>query len=98
MTEKSETWTVPSYLQLQWHSWGDEQFAVFNTLSGETHCMNLTAALLLQHLEERPATVDSLVAEIRDALPDGADAAALEQVESLIEEFDQIGLIAPVRP
>lgn len=98
MTKKSETWTVPSYLRLQWHSWGDEQFAVFNTLSGETHCMNSTAALLLQHLEERPATIDGLVAEIRNALPDGADLAALDQIAGLIEEFDQIGLIAPVRP
>jgi PqqD family protein of HPr-rel-A system len=98
MTETSDRWTVPSYLQLRWHCWADEQFAVFNTLSGETHCLNWTAALFLQLLEERPATPEALVAEIRKALPDDAEIVALSQmVESLIEEFDKVGLIAPVR-
>jgi PqqD family protein of HPr-rel-A system len=99
MTEHHEVWTVPNYLQLQWRSWSDEnddQFAVFNTLSGETHCLNFTAWLILQRLEERPSTADALAAEMRAAIPD-AEADVHPRITSLLKEFDEMGLIAPVR-
>lgn len=101
MTEHVELWMVPARSQLQWHSWGDAadaQFVVFNPSSGETHCLNFVAALILQYLEERPYSVDALAAEIRKAIPEGTEAGALVNFAGLLQEFDEIGLIAPVRP
>jgi len=99
MSEKLQIWKVPDYLQLQWHSWGDagsEEFVVFNTLSGETHCVNFTTALVLQYLEERPASADVLAAEIRNAVLDDASVKALDHIAELLAEFDQVGLVTAV--
>lgn len=101
MPDDRKIWTVPDYLQLRWHSWGeaeDGQFVVFNGFSGETHCLNLTAALALEYLETHAAGADALCAAIRPALPAGAESDALRQIENLLSEFDRVGLIAPVRP
>jgi PqqD family protein of HPr-rel-A system len=101
MPDNQKIWTVPDYLQLRWHSWGeaeDAQFVVFNSFSGETHCLNFTAALALEYLEAHAANADTLCAAIRQALPAGAETDALQQIAELLSEFDQVGLIAPVRP
>lgn len=101
MTENRQLWKVPAYLRLQWHSWGDagsEEFVVFNPFSGETHCLNVTTAWILQYLEDRPASVEMLVAELRRLLPDDAGVKALDHIAELLAEFDQVGLIAAVRP
>lgn len=101
MPNDQKIWTVPDYLQLRWHSWGeaeDAEFIVFNSFSGETHCLNFTAALVLEYLETHAAGADTLCAAIRQALPAGAETDALRQIENLLGEFDQIGLIAAVRP
>lgn len=100
MTGNAELWAVPEWLQLRWHSWGDgenEQFVVFNALSGETHCLNLMTALVLQRLQECPASAATLAAELREELPGDADKQILEGLEGLLKELDRVGLIALVR-
>jgi PqqD family protein of HPr-rel-A system len=99
MTENSQIWKVPDYLQLLWHSWSDagsEEFVVFNTFSGETHCVNFTAALVLQYLEGRAASADVLTAEIWKAVPDDVSVKALDHIAELLAEFDQVGLVTAV--
>jgi PqqD family protein of HPr-rel-A system len=99
MAQASQLWGIPDHLELLWHSWGtgpDEQFAVFNTASGETHCLNLTAALVLQFLETSPASLEDITINIGTGSPSVVDAPALSQISELLQEFDQIGLIAPV--
>jgi len=99
MANEHQIWRVPDYLQLRWQSWGEAentQFVVFNCFSGETHCLNLTAGLVLQYLETEGASAAALSAAIRRALPAGANADALRQIPDLLHEFDQVGLIASV--
>ena len=101
MGNEHKIWSVPDYLQLRWRSWGEaenEEFIVFNSFSGETHCLNFTAALVLQHLNEHAASADVLCAAIRGALPPDGNSDALREIDELLREFDQVGLIAPVYP
>ena len=99
MAKEHVRWMVPDYLELYWHSWGDganEEFVVFNNFSGETHCLNFTAALVLQYLEEHAVSADAVAAAIQKVLPADANVKAFRQIRDLLEEFDQVGLIAPV--
>jgi len=101
MANEHQIWRVPDYLQLRWQSWGEAentQFVVFNCFSGETHCLNLTAGLVLHYLQTEAASASELSAAIQQALPGGANADALQQIPDLLREFDQVGLIAPVSP
>ena len=100
MIDDVPVWSVPEAVNLKWRSWpgeeGAAEFVVFNTASGETHFLNLTAALVLRCLEEQPATAKTLMAEIRKGLSVDADASGLDQIPELLEKLDQVGLIARV--
>jgi PqqD family protein of HPr-rel-A system len=102
MIEDSDLWSIPEAATLKWRSWagegGTDDFVVFNSASGETHFLNLTAALVLRCLEERRATAKALMAEIRDALPPDADTSGLDQIPELLEKLDEVGLITRAYP
>jgi PqqD family protein of HPr-rel-A system len=89
-------WCVPSCARLQWRQWEDGSLA-YHTKSGQTHYLNLFAASALQLLAERPATAAELAEEIRLAAGH-SDVTGLEQIPALLEQFAELGLIAPFSP
>ena len=79
----SISWKVPQECRLEWRSFGSLHI-VFNPASGDTHLLNAVSAAVLRSLEETPSTIDELQAR-----------SNATDVEALIEELDELGLIAP---
>ncbi len=48
---------------LKWRSWNDE-FVVYNDLTGDTHRLDAVAARVLQELSRHPATLDEVVSRL----------------------------------
>ncbi|HUN49840.1 MAG TPA: HPr-rel-A system PqqD family peptide chaperone [Candidatus Sulfotelmatobacter sp.] len=96
MTGRERSWRVPVRTRLLWRSY-EEHFIVYNCASGQTHYLNLLAAMALQQMEERPATIDELGQRIR--VQAGVDdIAGLAQLPALVAQLDELGLIAPTPP
>ena len=96
MAEPLRYWSVAPQTRLLWRSY-DDHFMVYNCASGQTHYLNLLAAMALQQMEERPATIEDLSQRIR-ADAGVEDIAGLDQLPSLVAQLDELGLIAPSAP
>lgn len=71
----SQLWQIAPGQQLA--SWGwDDEFVVYNNLSGDTHLLDADSVELLALLQRAPASIDALAAHLTDGL-DPDDAAAL---------------------
>jgi len=92
-----QSWNVPRGTRLVWKSYGDE-FVVYNCASGHTHYLNLLAAIALEHLQERPATIEELAERIRGDIEVEGKIEGLAQLPDLVAQFDELGLIAPLAP
>jgi PqqD family protein of HPr-rel-A system len=79
---------------LVWREWDDE-FLVYNTASGQTHHLNLLAGEALRSLEAEPGSVSEVVRRLADQFEIVQDSPLLKMIDSLIREFDELGLIAP---
>ena len=85
-------WCIPSYAHLEWRHWDDGSLA-YHTESGQTHYLNNIAAYVLQFLMERPATTQEIAEDIHFAAGDAVPH--VEEISALLEQFAELGLIAP---
>jgi PqqD family protein of HPr-rel-A system len=86
-------WCVPSPARLKWRHWDDGSLA-YHIESGQTHYLNQFAAYVLQFLIERPATAWEIAEDIQLAAGDAA-LPHVEKIPTLLEQFAELGLIAP---
>ena len=92
MTRPVARWRIPAGSELRWRSWDDE-FVVYHCDSGHTHRLNAVAAEALRGLEGSLVTTDELVAAVAARLKVETDAAFLERVEDLLDDFEEWGLV-----
>lgn len=81
-------------------SWGwDDEFVVYNNLSGDTHLLDGDSMALLAHLQAAPASIDALVATFVASV-DSDDAPALpETILSMLRQLSKLYLVtAPELP
>lgn len=81
-------------------SWGwDDEFVVYNNLSGDTHLLDADSMALLEQLRIAPATIDGLVATFV-ATVDPDDALVLpETILSMLGQLNKLYLVtAPELP
>ncbi len=79
------------------HSWDNKEYVVYNSLTGDTHLLNLTAGQLLLKLKQSPAdtvTLASLVAPTNQTEP--ITQHKLE-IEHILEELNTLNLIEKSR-
>ncbi len=76
-----------------WEKWPQEA-VVFSGLSGQTHYLNATARAILEVLEEGPQSAESLAEQLADESATWEEVL-LPQIQQLLAEFDQLGLIEP---
>lgn len=85
-------WRIAPGQQLATWGWNDE-FVVYNNLSGDTHLFGGDAVAVLEHLQHAPATLDGLVAAFSDGI-DPDDAAALpETMTQLLANLQNLFLV-----
>ena|SRR5215470_9553839 len=95
LPDQGETvWAVPAENTLAWRVWDDE-FLVYNTVSGQTHHLNLLAGEALRSLEAEPGSARALVCRLAHQFEIAEDSPPLQMIERLIREFDELGLIVP---
>ena len=87
-----EKWKTP---ELIWRSWEGES-VVYHVQSADTHLLNPTAAIVLQRLQQSPATSLELTEQL--AVTNGLepDQDLFRNVEKLLSNFHELGLIEPV--
>jgi PqqD family protein of HPr-rel-A system len=73
----SAVWRIAPGQQLAAWGW-DEEFVLYNNLSGDTHLFGGDAVAVLEYLQHTPATLDGLVTVFSEDI-DPDDAAALPQ-------------------
>jgi len=95
MSASSERiWKLAGARDLQWR-WWDDQLVVYQPASGDTHLLNLVAGEVLVSLREAPARVAELADRmaLRLALPPGERAKLLDEIETLLSQLDELGLV-----
>ena len=87
-------WRVPSENMLAWRVWDDE-FLIYNTASGQTHHLNFLAGEALRSLEAEPGSASELVRRLAEQFEIAEDSPPLQMIDRLIQQFEELGLIAP---
>jgi PqqD family protein of HPr-rel-A system len=72
----------------------DDESVVFNPFLWHTHLLNPAAALILDALEEGPATAAELAAGLSDE--SGAPAIPVAQIEAALEQLAGLALVEAV--
>lgn len=85
-------WRVPSNQTLTLHCWDDE-FIVFNSLSGDTHLLGLLAGQILRQLQQSPSDARTLAAALAPLWQAGLDAELSMQIEPLLTDLQALALI-----
>jgi len=86
-------WKIISDQALYIHSW-DNEYVVYNSLSGDTHLLNLTAGQLLLELQQTPTdtiTLTNLVNSTDQTEPDTQQHKL--EIEHILEELSKLNLI-----
>lgn len=77
---------------LHFRSWNDE-FVVYNSLSGDTHLLGATAAQVLLKLQQTPSDVIALAASLAPLMQAEMDEEFSLQIEDLLADLDKLALI-----
>lgn len=95
--QSAKGWKILAEDALHWEQWG-EQYALYNSLSGETHLLPAFSARLLQQLSVHPRTAVEL-ADLFDATDINAsdDQDIVEYLTHLLEQLQAEGLTEQVR-
>jgi PqqD family protein of HPr-rel-A system len=83
--------------ELVWRSWGNDEYIVYHTHSGDTHQFNSVAAEVIRALQQQPATTDQLAAHIASILqlPPGEELAF--HIEEILANLAGKGLVERVQ-
>jgi len=95
---KSTTgWKILGEGVLHWEQWG-EQYALYYSLSGETHLLPEFSARVLQQLSVRPRTVEALARELCESSGgEGCDREFEEHVSQLLVQLQAAGLTEKIQ-
>jgi len=89
-------WRVPENWRLEWRQWGGLH-VVYNPASGDTHLLNALPAYVLRSLETKASSIEELEALVSSSHDRPPDEALSSDIEALISELDELGLIAPAQ-
>ncbi len=82
---RSARWRLIDPDRILWERWPGECI-IYNDLSGQTHLLNRSAAAALESLGAGAESAETLAEALN------VDSA---EIERLLQEFDQLGLIEP---
>ena len=89
-------WKILEEGALHWERWG-EQYALYDSLSGETHLLPEFSARVLQQLSVRPRTADALAQALCEGSDESCDPAFIEHVSQLLVQLQAAGLTENVQ-
>lgn len=85
-------WQVISDSALHFRFW-DEEFVVYNSLSGDTHLLDSTAAQILLKLQQAPSNSATLAGSLAPLLNADRYDEFVAQVEHILADLVTLALI-----
>src|SRR5438046_130901 len=95
MEQRSRCRWVAQSSELLWRAWDDHEVVVYHLPSGNTHLLNLVAAEALHALERDALDSSELVEHVAWSLETRPDRTFPQHIETLLVQFDELGLIEP---
>lgn len=92
MVASNTKWSLKSNQTLHFRFLSDECI-VYNSLSGDTHLLDLAATQILQQLQQAPSDTPALARLLAPLLQTEMDGNCSLQVEHLLADLDTLGLI-----
>ena len=89
-------WKILEEDALHWEKWG-EQYALYDSLSGETHLLPEFSARVLQQLSVHPCTADTLARMLCEGSGEICEQTFVEHVSQLLAQLQAAGLTEEVR-
>lgn len=95
-TCRSEThlWRLAEDQNPDWRCWNGV-YVVFNSLSGETHTLDIASGTILRRIMEGPASAQELDSELGRLLRIENIDALSEAVDTILQQLDEIAFIEP---
>lgn len=87
-------WRIAPGQQLACRGWDDE-FVLYNDLSGDTHLLDGDAFALIDALQAGPATVDALVAACAGDVPADQLSDVTDTIAALLAKLQHLFLVEP---
>ena len=86
-------WQPLCFEKLKIKHWEDDEYLIFNPLSGDTHLLNESSMFILKTLHQQPMTLEQFINSLAD------DKEIMDEMKkhlpSTIQILAQIGLIEP---
>jgi len=92
MMDSNMKWRLISDHVLHFRFWDDE-FVVYNSLSGDTHLLDSTAAQILLKLQQAPLNSTTLAESLAPLLHAEMDDEFVVQIEHILADLDTLALI-----
>lgn len=92
MMDANMKWRLMSGQALHFQFWDDE-FVVYNSLSGDTHLLDSTAAQILLKLQQAPSNASALSESLAPFLNAEMDNEFVIQIEHILADLDSLALI-----
>jgi len=89
-------WKILEADALHWEKWG-EQYALYDSLSGETHLLPEFSARVLQQLSAGSVTAEVLARALCDASGETCKQTFVDHVSQLLSQLQAAGLTEKVR-
>ena len=89
-----DLWQIVPGQQLATRGWDDE-FVLYNNLSGDTHLLDGDSMALLTHLQRAPASLAALVATFSDGLEPDDVTALPDTIATLLDQLGKFYLVEP---
>lgn len=91
----AERWRLAPGQGLRRRQWQDD-YVLYNDLSGDTHLLPDSSVELLLALQRSPASAAALAAQLRAVFADDAAAIDAAAIEALLAELAPLALVEPL--
>lgn len=92
MMDSNRKWRLISNQALHFRYWNDE-CVVYNSISGDTHLLDLAATQILLQLQQAPSNTANLAGSIAPLLRTEMNGEFSLQVDRILADLDTLALI-----
>ena len=88
-------WRIPADQEILWRHW-EGDYVIFNSLSGETHILDIVSGKVLKRIMNGPSTTEDIRSEIGDFLEVRNDSELARAVDKILNGLEDTGLVEAV--
>ncbi len=93
--QRQYIWHIPADQEIFWRHW-EGDYVIFNSLSGETHILDIASGKVLRRIMNGPSTTEDIRSEIGDFLEVRNDSELACAVDKILNSLEDAGLVEAV--